>query len=86
MDTLKSLTDDTNMVDRLNGEFKVTMPSQDEAIIMFDENQMKDKLWKMLLDSKKPVTESDMLEMFKKDIVIAAIKKEIRGQAASGSG
>jgi hypothetical protein len=27
-----------------------------------------------------------MLEMFKKDIVIAAIKKEIRGQAASGSG
>jgi hypothetical protein len=64
-------------MDKLNGEFKVSIPSHDEMVVMFDEKQMQEKLGKMLLDSRKPVTDADMLDMIKKDVIIASVKQEI---------
>lgn len=85
MDTLRWLTGNKNLMDKLNGEFKVSMPSHDEMVVMFDEKQMQEKLGKMLLDSRKPVTDADMLDMIKKDVIIASVRQEIIWQSGGGT-
>ncbi len=78
MDSLKKLHNEPNIINKINWEISSTLPKKNEINTFFKEQLIKNNVW--VIYSKASISEQDIINNIKKDIIIEEIRLRVSDQ------